>query len=64
MVDLQQEGVELLFEQVERKGRLTAGSRCAAVEVAQEHLVHSTKEPLDATTTLWLARGGKYEPDL
>ena len=39
MVDLQQEGVELLLERVERQGRLPSGPCGVAVQVAQEHLV-------------------------
>src|SRR5258707_15317105 len=64
MIDLQQEGVELLLERVERQGRLPSGSCGVAVQVAQEHLVHRAKESLDAPSTLRLARGGEYKPNL
>src|SRR5258708_39052184 len=64
MVDLQQEGVELLLERIERQGRLPSGPCGVAVQVAQEHLVHRAKESLDAASPLRLTRRTEHKTDL
>jgi len=64
MVDLKEKVTEPLVKLVQGQARGTFLMTDIAIEIAEEHLVDGSEEPLDTAAALRLTRYRKHQPDL